>query len=103
METLFWDALGRKPSLVFGQECGSATIWMFVALLQRTIVWFLKLDGYFPFGLFFAFPLLVQVMHGKGSFDCLLTLLCTGIVCNLSVYAKHVPTVACAIGRKYNR
>ena len=61
METAFWDILGRKSSLVFGRECGSATIWMLSVLLQRTIIWLLGLDAFLPYGIIFAFPLIVQV------------------------------------------
>ena len=57
-----WDnILGKKASLTFGQECASATIWMFVILVLRTVLLLLGLTPFVPNGLVFSFPFLIQV------------------------------------------
>jgi hypothetical protein len=90
MEAIFWDFLGRKQALIFGEECGSATVWMLAALVQRTVICYLRLDSFIPYGLIFAFPLLVQVCFFFNEiiyFD--LTVLCEGHRSSVSILAKY--------------
>lgn len=61
IDTFFWSSLGRKGPQLFGAECGSAAIWVFLALVQRGILTLLKVEQYIPSGLIFSFPLLIQV------------------------------------------
>eukprot|EP01038_Epipyxis_sp_PR26KG_P009923 gene9923-13347_t len=62
---IMWGALGSDVSLLFGQECGGATIWMIFILIQRAVLILLHIDKYIPFGLNFAFPLFVQLLSHK--------------------------------------
>jgi hypothetical protein len=61
IDTLFWSSLGKKGPLLFGEECGSAAVWMLLALVQRSILILLRIESYVPSGLLFAFPMLIQV------------------------------------------
>jgi len=64
VDTLFWSSLGKRGPLLFGEECGSAALWMFLALLQRCLLILLRVEPYIPSGLIFAFPLILQVDNG---------------------------------------
>lgn len=91
MEAVLWDALGKKPAMVFGEEGGSAAIWMFISLIQRTILCFTGLDQYIPFGAIFAFPFLVQVK--------ICSLLSTSFLnCNISfqIISRFLPFMKCS-------
>ena len=63
VDTLFWSSLGKKGPLLFGEECASAALWMFLALLQRCVLLLLRIEPYVPTGIIFAFPLLLQVFN----------------------------------------
>ncbi len=63
MDTLLWTSLGKRGPLLFGEECGSAALWVFLALLQRCILILLRIEAYVPSGLIFAFPLILQVIY----------------------------------------
>ncbi len=67
VDTLFWSSLGKKGPLLFGEECASAALWMFLALLQRCVLLLLRIEPYVPTGIIFAFPLLLQVMNSDSN------------------------------------
>jgi hypothetical protein len=56
-----WSVLGRKPSQLFGKECGGSAIWMFFSLIIRSLVTFLGLRSIVPNGVIFALPICFQV------------------------------------------
>ena len=72
VDTLFWSSLGKKGPLLFGEECASAALWMFLALLQRCVLLLLRIEPYVPTGIIFAFPLLLQVFHFDLNIMCYL-------------------------------
>jgi hypothetical protein len=55
--------LGQKLSILFGKECASASLFMFICLFLRFIVVLLNISKIIPVGLIFAFPLIVQMMQ----------------------------------------
>lgn len=57
--------MGKKSALLFGEECGSAAVWMIVVLCLKSIVYYTGVAAYIPHGFIFAFPLLIQV-----TFNC---------------------------------
>ena len=63
IDTLFWNSLGKRAPLLFGEECGSAALWTFLALIQRCILILLRLEAFIPSGFIFAFPIIIQVIH----------------------------------------
>ena len=87
IDTLFWSILGGKGPLLFGEECGSAAVWMILALAQRCILLLLRIERYVPSGLIFAFPMLIQVSHHFDSF------LCCQLICKfvLQCFGKYIP------------
>lgn len=82
IDTLFWNALGRKGPLLFGEECGSAAVWMLLVLIQRSILILLRIEQYVPSGLIFAFPILIQV--------CRIAVQCRLFVLNLVAISTFV-------------
>mmetsp|Transcript_14638 Transcript_14638/g.24230 ORF Transcript_14638/g.24230 Transcript_14638/m.24230 type:complete len:284 (-) Transcript_14638:1106-1957(-) len=60
IDSIFWTSLGNDGSLLFGKECGSAALWMILALVQRSVVAFLRIESFVPYGFLYSFPLLIQ-------------------------------------------
>lgn len=54
--------LGQELSILFGKECASASLFMFICLFLRFIVVLLNISPGFPSGFIFAFPLIIQMM-----------------------------------------
>ena len=61
IESIF-ELLGQKISQVFGKDCASASILMFISLGIRLIVILSGTEKYLPLGLIFASPYLVQML-----------------------------------------
>jgi hypothetical protein len=62
MVSKMWEILGNDTLILFGNECGGATIWMSIILLQRSVLKLLGYEEYIPHGLIFALPLFIQVI-----------------------------------------
>jgi hypothetical protein len=56
-----WETLGGDAFQLFGRECGSSAIWMVICLFLRELLVLLRLESYCPYGIIFAFPLLIEV------------------------------------------
>ena len=63
-----WELLGQKLSQLFGRECASAAILMFISLCIRWVTYLLGLEDKLSLGLIFAFPLIVQLLTANLPF-----------------------------------
>lgn len=61
VDIFVWNALGSSSAILFGEECASVAVWTFVVLLIRAVLYMINAEDFVPFGLLFAFPLLVEV------------------------------------------
>jgi len=57
-----WDLLGQPITQLFGKECASAAILMFLSLGIRFVVVTIGMGNIVPAGFIFAFPYFTQTL-----------------------------------------